>query len=431
MKNIRYYGFWLLDALKGGKIKKNLDEIKYLMEKEDISDWQDKKIALLLKTAVANCEFYRDYSKYTELSECPVINKAVIKDNYNEMISAAYDRTTLHKMSTSGSTGTPFEILQNPEKRNRVVAELIYFNSIIGQNLGDKFIFYRVWTDKNKKSRIEQIKQNLVPIDILRLDDSNLGNIVDILLKDKKIKSTLAYASTYDMIYNYMKKNGIKGDFEVKAMVSSSELLTDVTRDGLEGIIGCRVVNRYSNQENGVIAQSDLVHRELVINKAGYYVEILKLDCDKPAQPGETGRIVITDLFNYAMPLIRYDTGDMGIIADGENGVYGFESISGRRVDMIYDTQGRALTPHTWSVYMWKYDKLKQYQFIQDDANDYTLKVNGAEGVYTEDELKNTLKSVLGDDANIKIEFVKEIPVLASGKFKKTICNYNPAKKGI
>lgn len=82
----------------------------------------------------------------------------------------------------------------------------------------------------------------------------------------------------------------------------------------------------------------------------------------------------------------------MGIIADSKDGVYGFESISGRRVDMIYDTKGSPLTPHTWSVYMWKYDKLKKYQFIQDAAKDYTLKVNGAEGVYTEEDLKNIKK---------------------------------------
>lgn len=431
MKNIRYYGFWLLDALKGGKIKKNFDEIKYLLEQEDISDWQNEKINILLKNAIANCKFYSGYDKYTDISQCPVINKAVIKESYNDILSTDFDKTTLHKMSTSGSTGTPFEILQNVEKRNRVVAELIYFNSIIGQNIGDKFIFYRVWTDKNKKSRIVQIKQNLLPIDILRLNDENLKYIANVLLKDKKIKSTLAYASTYDMIYNYMKKNNIKGKFNVKAMVSSSELLTDTTRDGLEELIGCRVVNRYSNQENGVIAQSDLFHRELVINGASYYVELLKLDSDEPAQPGEEGRIVVTDLFNYAMPLIRYDTGDLGIISDSEKGIYGFKSISGRRVDMIYDTKGRPLTPHTWSVYMWKYDKIKQYQFIQDGANDYTLKVNGAEEIYSEDDLKQTLKGVLGDDAKIKIEFVKEIPVLASGKFKKTICNYNPLENVI
>lgn len=423
MKNIRYYVYWMLDALKGSKVKHNLIEIRKQLNSENILQWQQRKIKLLLTFAAENCPFYSNYDQFSDFSQIPIIDKGVIKENYDALFAKCYDKKTLHVMSTSGSTGTPFAIYQNPEKRNRVLAELIYFNEIVGQNLGDKFIFYRVWTDKNKKSKLEQIKQNLLPIDILRLDDNNLSYIVDILLKDKKVKSTLAYASTYDMIYKYMKENHIKGDFGVKAMVSSSEVLTDETRDGLENIIGCKVINRYSSQECGVIAQSNLEQNTMQINAASYYVEVLKLDSDNPAEPGETGRIVVTDLFNYAMPLIRYDTGDLGVLTVDRKG---FEIISGRQVDVIYDTSGRPLTPHTWSVYMWKYDRLKQYQFIQNGKNDYLLKVNGADGIYTDEDFKTTLRGVLGEDANITVEYVDEIPVLASGKFKKTICNYDP-----
>ncbi|MBE7040942.1 MAG: phenylacetate--CoA ligase family protein [Ruminococcaceae bacterium] len=423
MKNIRYYVYWFLDLIKGGKVKKNFDEIQQLLQNDDIKQWQDKKIQQLLTFASEHCSFYKNYDQYSDFSQIPIIDKSVVKTNYEDLFAKCYDKKTLHVMSTSGSTGTPFAIYQNPEKRNRVLAELIYFNSIIGQNIGDKFIFYRVWTDKNRKSKLEQIKQNLMPIDILRLDEANLQYIIDVLLKDKKIKSTLAYASTYDMILHYLNDKQIRGNFHLKAMVSSSEVLTDETRDGLESMIGCKVINRYSNQECGVIAQSNLASNSMQINSASYYVEVLRTGSDEPVTKGEVGRIVVTDLFNYAMPLIRYDTGDLGILSeDGK----GFETISGRRVDLIYDTSGRPLTPHTWSVYMWKYDRLKQYQFIQNEKNDYLLKVNGADGIYTEEDFKATLKGVLGEDANITVEYVDEIPVLASGKFKKTICNYDP-----
>lgn len=429
MKNIRYYVFWVLDALKGGKIKSHYEEIKALMQSDDISEWQKEKINILLKTASQNSKFYSEYESYKSIEECPIINKSIIKDNYDDIVSKKYERAQLHKMSTSGSTGTPFETLQNPEKRRRVLAELIYFNEIVGQNVGDKFIFYRIWTDKNKKSTLDRIKQNLLPIDILYQDDENLKHIIDILLRDKKIKSTLAYASTYDRMLKYLRENKVSGKFNVKAMVSSSEILSDNTRDGLEEIIGCRVVNRYSNQENGVLAQSDLLRREMIVNKASYYVEILKLDSDEPADVGEVGRIVVTDLFNFAMPIIRYDTGDLGVVAKrNKDGIHSIESVQGRRDDVIYDTKGRTLTSHTWGVYMWKYDKLKQYQFIQESQKGYVLKVNGAEGNYTDEEFDATLRSVLGDDADIRIEHVSDIPILASGKFKRTICNYNPSK---
>ena len=428
MKNIRYYVFWGLDLLKGGPIKKHYQEIKTLMDSGDISKWQQEKITSLLDTASRHCRFYKGYDKYKSLNECPVIDKTTIKEHYEQFISEQYEKNSLHKMSTSGSTGTPFEILQNQDKRTRVLAELIYYNETAGQYVGDKFIFYRVWTDKNKKSKMEQIKQNLLPIDILHLDDNNLKYITDILLKDKKVNSTLAYASTYDCLLQYLRKNKIKGNFHVKSMISSSELLLDETRDGLEEIIGCKVINRYSNQECGVLAQSNLKENKMIINKASYFIEVLKVDADEPAEEGELGRIIVTDLFNYAMPLIRYDTGDLGIVSKNSSDAgYHFDNIQGRRVDIIYDTKGDSLTPHTWSVYMWKFNQLKQYQFIQEGEKEYTLKVNGAEGIYTEKELSQTLQDVLGRDAQINIDHVEEIPVLASGKFKKTICNY---KKG-
>lgn len=77
---------------------------------------------------------------------------------------------------------------------------------------------------------------------------------------------------------------------------------------------------------------------------------------------------------------------------------------------------------------MWKYDKLKQYQFIQEDEKKYLLKVNGAKGIYADEEMISYLRSVLGDDAEVKIEHVNGIPALSSGKFKKTVCLYHPEK---
>ncbi len=133
----------------------------------------------------------------------------------------------------------------------------------------------------------------------------------------------------------------------------------------------------------------------------------------------------MTDLYNFAVPLIRYDTGDIAIKESEKDGwTTALKTIQGRKVDVIYDTKGSRLTPHTWSVYMWKFNKLKQYQFIQNDAREYTLRVNGAKGVYKDEDLVSHLKSVLGNDADITIEHVEGIPALASGKFKKTVCNY-------
>src|SRR5690606_3500440 len=91
--------------------------------------------------------------------------------------------------------------------------------------------------------------------------------------------------------------------------------LTDYLRYEGEKYFGCKILSRYSNIENGIIAQQTLTEpSDFTINHASYYVEILDMIRDEPVPYGHLGRIIITDYFNDAMPLIRYDTGDLGIM---------------------------------------------------------------------------------------------------------------------
>lgn len=425
---IRNKVYWIVDGIKGGKVKKHLDNIMMLNEHPElIAEHQKNKFSEIIKYAVENVEYYKNYDVNAPLSSYPVINKETIKSNYEKMKSCLYSDSEVYKLSTSGSTGTPFAINQDYDKRNRVLAEMMYFWGKAGYSIGMKYVFFRIWTEKNRKSKLSAFSRNLVMRNILTLDENNLEGIRTMLKKDKKIKMLLGYASTFENLVNYLIKcNDTPEMFHVKTIISGSEVLSEDTREKLIKVFGCKVFSYYSNQENGSIAQECEDYCEFHVNGASYIVEILKPDKDEPVADGEMGRIVLTDLYNKAMPLIRYDTGDMAIqknTADCNWKGQVIKNISGRLVDMIYATDGTPLSPHTWSVYMWKYDKLKQYQFIQNTAKDYVIRINGGD-MYSDEDIKDYLKGILGSDAEIEIERVDEIPVLSSGKFKKTICNY-------
>lgn len=270
--------------------------------------------------------------------------------------------------------------------------------------------------------------QNLTPINILHLDNEKMEEIRTRLKKKPYINSCLAYASTYEYLVKYLAEKGDTPDmFHTKTLISGSEVLSMEQKKQIKDRLGCMVIDRYSNEENGFLAQSGDLSDEFQVNISGFCIEILKQDQDIPAEIGEVGRVVVTDLYGFALPLIRYDTGDLAVKAVEKDGwTTMLKTIQGRRVDVIFDTKGKPLTSHTWSVYMWKFDKLKQYQFIQESSKQYKLKVNGAKGIYTDEEFRKHLCSVLGADAEIEIEHVEGIPTLASGKFKKTVCNYKP-----
>ena len=421
---IRRTGFWMLDALRGGEIRRHYTDVK---TRNTLGNPNVEQLEQLLQWSVEQTEFYKGCNA-ADFGSFPIINKNDIKSRWDDMHAKALLGKPVHYMATSGSTGTPFTMEWDMNKRKRQLAELVYFNELADQKLGQPYVYFRVWTEKNRKSKRELWMQNLTPINILHLDDTTLEEIRQRLKKRPYINSCLAYASTYEYLVRYLRQKGDTPDmFHTKTFISGSEVLGMEMKQMIKDTIGCKVIDRYSNEENGFLAQSEDCSDSFKVNIASFKIEILKQDCDEPAEIGEVGRIVVTDLYSFAVPLIRYDTGDLAIKATEKDGwVTELKTLQGRRVDVIYDTQGRRLTAHTWSVYMWKYEKLKQYQFIQEDAKEYVLKVNGAKGIYTDEELVNHLKSILGDDANVTIEHVDGIPALASGKFKKTVCNYTP-----
>ena len=419
---IRRCGYWTLDLLRGGEIRKNYREIKDCLEHKDINSQQFSK---LLKHAVTTTEFYKSCDP-NDINSFPVISKAQIKNNWDEMYSFKYRGKLVHKVSTSGSTGTPFVMDWNMGKRKRQLAEVTYFNELAGQKIGQPYIYFRVWTDHNSKSRREQWMQNLTPIDILHLDDRNLETIRQRLKRKPYINACLAYASTYEHLVKYLHAKGDTPDmFHTAAFISGSEVLSMEMKKLIKETVGCKIIDRYANEENGFIAQAEDMSDLFNVNTSGFYLEILKPDKDEPCEIGELGRIVLTDLYGFAVPLIRYDTGDMAIKAAERDGwTTVMKTIQGRRIDVTYDTKGCRLTPYAWNGHMKKFNKLKQYQFIQESAKKYILKVNGAKGNYTDEELIAFLKSILGNDAEITIEHVEGIPTMASGKFKNTVCNY-------
>lgn len=432
---IRRRIYWMLDLIKGSKVKKHYLDIKSIMEKPYN---EQKKIQLfylnnLMNHAVVTTNYYKNY-KGLSLNEFPVINKQIIKDNINDFLSTKYLNVKKHSMSTSGSTGTPFVVQQNMNKRYRTLADLIYFNEIAGQNIGDRFVFFRVWTQEDlhtvQNSKFKMFAKNEVPVDISKLDDQSMEEIRQLLKKDKKINEIMGYASTHKRLGQYLDKCGDKpSDFNLKLIISGSEMLEISARNTLKKVFGCTVLSRYSNQENGVLGQqcsknsdSEKYH----MNVASYYIELLKIDSDEPAEIGEVGRIVVTDLFNYAMPMIRYDTGDLAIKTNAcDCGYTSFilGNLQGRLSDVCRDTNGNLISPLLLDKHMEKFDKLKQFQFIQNDINEYIFKVNDPNNEYLDEQFIDLLKELLGNDANCKIIRVNEIPCLNSGKFKQMICN--------
>lgn len=424
---LRYHLFWFIDCLQKNNIRRHYKEIKFLNEKHNTTEAQqiiESYKKKLLEHSVNSTSFYKKFSN-SKFEDLPIVNKNIIRDNFSAFESIFYKRKQRFKVSTSGSTGTPFVTYLNKNKKLRNSADTIYFAEKSGFRVGNKLFYIRLWDDQHKKLSIASWVLNIVAHNISDLRDVDIHELLDKISNSKSNVGFLAYASAYDAICKYLdKKQSGYVPNNLKSVIAISERLSDYAKNSMEKYFGVPVVSRYSASETGILAQQVKGENDFNINWASYYVEILNIDNDLPAPEGETGRIVITDLFNYAVPMLRYDTGDLGAIVDKKstNGPV-LTKVEGRKMDMLYTTSGELISSHiVHKICLFK--GINQYQLIQNDKNKYTFKINVDKSFNQEQELIIDYRYYLGNDADIKVEYVDSIPVLSSGKRKKVINEY-------
>lgn len=424
--------FWVTDFFKGSPIGKHYREVKYLSthNASDTVAYREKKLKDFLKYVSTNSPFYGSYLGRS-LSYFPVVNKSMLLENYDE-IRIPQDKIPgqkgkLHIQSTSGSTGTPFAIPQDTEKRNRRIAELKYFGKVVGFKSHDMLVHLRTWNRWQTKTPAQISRERIIPFDISTMGEENLAQLVEIINQNKAV-CLRGYASSFDLLANYLKAKDLHLP-SVRIIIAGSEALHDDVRVKVKEQIGCEIISQYADEEIGILAQESIPTSEkdnvMYLNNASCIVEVLKIETDEKAEYGELGRIVVTDMHNHAFPIVRYDTGDVGIMMPPNGNSNGFPILSklyGRRLDLCYTTSNQPFSPMTIGRIMKHYDKIAQWQFVQTGEKNYLLKIvmgNSIDG-YLNSAI-DTLRETLGADAEIEIEYVNEIPVLASGKRKPVV----------
>jgi len=429
LKNLRYYIFWAFDFLKGSPIRKHYNEIADVFyDRPSSKNIKERRLSDILRYAIANTSFYGHFDS-KDLKSFPVITKQDIVANMDTIFSTEFygQKDSLRIMATSGSTGTPLKMFQNGDKVRRSHADLLFFYKIGGYQIGDRLYSLRIWNNLNRKSKSAQIKENFRMFDTADVDTEGAQAFVDTMLKDRNTKVILAYASSFNGLMQHIKPSNIQ--WNMKAIFTGSELLLPETKKKMLETFGCPVMSRYCNQENGMLAQQPVSGEDYFqLNEASYHFEFLKLESDEEASEGETARIVITDLFNKAIPVIRYDTGDIGEYAFTSTGKRILTNLVGRKTDFLKTSSGKVLSPHVVTNLMWEFDNIRQFQFIQESLTVFTLKIayldasNHASDI---DRLTKRLNSIFGEDITVEIIKTDNIPLEISGKRKYIISRLN------
>lgn len=380
----------------------------------------------LLEHAVTTVPYFQSYRETRDLQRFPVINKKRIQDHFADFRSKEHLDDKLHKVSTSGSTGMPFTLYHDGQKRSRNLSDVLYFSNASGYTIGNRLIELEVWRSHNTRNNLKNLLQNTVQFDISKLTKERIEQLLALLGDSSDPKNLLGFASALESICTYLDAEGIEPRAKnLRGIIANSEYLNAYTRESARKHFKCPVYSRYSSEEVGILAQqTPLSGDDFQINWASYHIELLDMHEDIPAKEGTLGRLVVTDLFNRSMPLIRYDTGDVAMFRESDPRF--LRAVEGRKMDMVFDTQGNMLSSFVvYTKFHPYYSLLNQYQFFQMGAKQYHVKLNlKAEKFEFEQELMDSIRKDFGQDATVTLELVNEIPPLASGKRKKVVNLY-------
>ena len=414
----RSVGFWTLDWLKGSPVRKRYNYLHNLAKNGQMNDGALTEILTHAKQTVP---FYRDIPEI-DINAFPVVCKEDYKKAFAQFRSSAYlDDRTLRKVFTSGSTGTPFMAYQDKEKLYWHRAGLISINDGIGWKLGARFMFMRVWGSGHDEGRLSQMMSNVVPVDVMDFDDAKKEAIRQRLLADKQLVYILGYATALESLSEYLIRCGEEPEkLGLKMVIADSENLSEDAKQTIEKAFGCPVLNRYGNNENGIIGLAEGGRSYFSINYPEYYVEVLNIDDDNPAPVGSVGRIVITDLYNKAFPFIRYDTGDLGF-AQKLSGRQCIElkELTGRVSAALRDTNGNLLSETAAVAFLKLFLGIGRFQVAQTGEKTYELRIEQC-SEEQDSRLIEKAKTVFGQDAEVQVCHVEKIPQGKNGKYKVT-----------
>ena len=427
-------------ALNGKKylgIGRRMRELQRLerMSPAESRNRQWQALSRLLQHAYDSTPFYHErferagvrpemVERFEDLQKIPVLTREDIRQNLDGMWSRRYARESLQQAATGGTTDTPVLLLRSPECLPEKLAVQSHFNSWAGMWPGDRV--FMLWgaqqdlvPDPSWRWRFyERYLMRHVTAPTSLLNPEILESYRQ-LLNDFKPKVIYAYPTPLTIFCEFLRDSGRSHHYPQSAICTAEPLLPQ-QRQTIEQTLRCAVFQHYGTRDFGMVAAECEAHSGLHFNPAAVYVEFLPID-----QAGEEGlhEIVVTDLLNYGMPMIRYAINDCAIVAPNTcscgRGFPLIKSIVGRTTDNFYLPNGSvvpgvSLTNRVIQVC----PGLKKLQVVQNTLHDFHVRyVPGPNfNVFDLELLKSKLRVFFPDPLEWTFEQVAEIERERSGK---------------
>jgi phenylacetate-CoA ligase len=446
---VKHFIFPLHEKLIGRKTYQYLDELEKTQwcKTEEIRSLQLRKLKDLLIHAKKNCPFY--YKRFADagfdpsnlrslddLSIIPTLSKTEIRQNLTDMVWKDCPGG-LHRYNTGGSSGEPLIFYFDRRRQAYDAAARALTHRWWGIDIGDKELYF--WgspLEIKKQDKLKNLRDTITNQLLLSAFDFSQAMIPNFMEKIQKFKPKciFGYPSTIALFCKFASEQHInlKG-IGVKVVFSTAEVLYDRQKEMISNTFGdVPVVDGYGSREGGFISHECPAGSMHVIDQ-NIIVEYLR--GDKPVGPGEDGEIVVTHLDNWAMPFIRYRTGDVTQF-DTQRCKCGrrlsiMKKIQGRTTDFIVSPDGRWQHGLSLIYVIRDIPGVTHFKIIQEALDDVKILLKVDQNLFPENGKTTIVKGVkqrMGQEVKVDIELVDEIAKDASGKYRYVVSKV--AEKG-
>jgi phenylacetate-CoA ligase len=432
------FPLWMArDHPRSGAYLREFEHTQFL-ESSALEALQLVRLQRLLAHANQECSFYRrrmdqiglDPSRLTsrqQVSALPVLTKTDIQENGADLLARHFPQSERVRNQTGGSTGSPLQFYVDKERFDSRMASTIRHNAWAGLRPGD-------WCATLWGARLDQYlgrglwdwcRNNFlyrtIQLNTSRISAEDWKSFV-VELRRKRPQFLLAYSQSAVLFAHYLRERAID-DIRFQSIITTAEVLLPGQRELLEQTFRGRVFNRYGCREVSVIASECECHQGMHVNAEALLLEVIP----DPSIPKPGGRIVITDLLNLSMPLIRYEVGDVGAWAERP-------CSCGRPLPLLADVQGRItdfltlpdgcrISGPALTLVVSDMADIRQVQFVQKSPESVVLRVVPGRnyGAQTAAELRRRLAYYLHYAMTLHIEEVQHIARESSGKYRFVI----------
>ncbi len=430
----------VVERIRGTEILPNLELLRQSesWSLSELSSFRDRKLTELLQTTYRDCPWYRQRFEdagltpnlvftAADLTALPILKKDDLRQGQQHGLeSRRIAQMRLDGAASGGTTGDPIQIKMSREARNLAGAAQLRGMEWWGRRLGERTAVlwgrqppHDMTLTAKLAERAKLFLTRRMYFNSFYLDDDILGRYYQQIARFRPV-ILRGYANSVYLMARFIQQRNLPPFAGLKLASCTSERLDEEMRAVIEDVFSVPAVNQYGCGEVLGIANECPEGRNMHVNEEHVILETV----DERGQPieGEPGRILLTDLDNFAMPLIRYELGDLGILSR-EPCCCGrahpiLRDVVGRMSEELVLANGRKISPAYWSVLLRPYPEIKHacVRVMSPSHLQIDMVLAGTLAADKKRYLEASVDEAVGSGITTEWRQVASIPPVRSGK---------------